>query len=174
MGYRLAEEREHSYRDHYSHHHNAKFIDYAKPSVITVNNGTIVRMSIPCFYGRPFSQYDRMVMDHLGWPEPGMRDCSHYAQVFAINEIDLASEGYDQVIVSMNDRPEGLTITGEIDRNSVVLTIVSLCPNVSEEDVDVDFAVYVIGNYSDNDGHSFQLRDLVTKGILHVIAGPIR
>jgi hypothetical protein len=44
-----------------------------------------------------------------------------------------------------------------------------MCESAEDEDVDVRFAVYVTGMDDDDQ----QLRDLVTKGVLHIVAGLI-
>ena len=50
-------------------------VDVATPSVICVDNGSISRIEIPCDYIHP-ACHDRMLHDHLGWPEPRRHDRS--------------------------------------------------------------------------------------------------
>lgn len=178
MAYRLPDKRRHF------------IVDKASESVIVVDNGTISRVSIPCTYGPPHChppKHDRKMHDHTGWPSPDNPDdscqipdehrhCRCFDQVLVINEIDLAEEGYESVEISMLDQPDGLTVTGEIDYNVVRITIVSMCEAANEENVDVPFSIYVIGSKTVEDGETtktLQLRDVVTKGILRIVAGPI-
>lgn len=178
MAYRLPDKRRHF------------IVDKASESVIVVDNGTISRVSIPCAYGpvhHHHCHHDREMHDHIGWPSPDSTDDScqipdehrhhcHFGQMPMVNEIDLAEEGYESVEISLLDPPDGLTVTGEIDYNVVRITIVSTCETANEENVDVPFSIYVTGSKTIEDGETtktFQLRDVVTKGILRIVAGPI-
>ena len=169
MGYRLPDDRE-------------QFSDVAKQSVINLDNGTISRISIPCFYkyGQSYPKHDRMMHDHVGWPSPRHVDDScqlppmKYDQILVLNEIDLPSEGYTSIEVAMVDEPDGLTVSGVINHNVINLTITIMCQDAIEENIDVPFAVYAIGSTAGRtDVESVDLRDVVTKGVLHIIAGPI-
>jgi hypothetical protein len=87
-----------------------------------------------------------------------------------INSIDLVGEGYDTVVTNLaDDAPTGLTMSGSINYDTVELLITTMCESAEDEDVDVRFAVYVTGTDDDDQ----QLRDLVTKGVLHIVAGLI-
>jgi len=142
--------------------------DTARNSYIEVDNGTISRINIPCFYARRFSRQDRMIWDHMGWPRPGSPDRSDYAQVLAIRDIDLETEGYTTVIVALGDNAvDGLAIYGSIEYDFIYLTISAICPDAEKQDAETEFAVYVSGN--NNEAGS--LRDLVTKGVIRVKAG---
>lgn len=142
--------------------------DIARHSYISVDNGTISRINIPCFYARRFTRRDRMIWDHMGWPSPDNPDRSDYAQVLAIRDVDLETEGYESVIVSLSSTaPSGLTMSGTLDYNHIVLTISALCNSITSDDVEVPFAIYVSGENEE----AGQLRDLVTKGILRIVAG---
>lgn len=148
--------------------------DIARQSIISVDNGSISRFSIPSFYGE---HHDRKLHDHLGWPYPGHPD--HSCQLppgceFVLNEIDLPGEGYTSIEVAMTDPPDGLVFTGTIDYNVVSLTITAMCESATSDDIDVPFCVYATGTIeNDYDEENVQLRDVVTKGILHIVAGPI-
>ena len=165
MGYRLPDERQ-------------QFRDVATKSDISVDNGTISRMSIPCNYGwleRP-PRHDRMMHDHIGWPSPDHPDRScqlpprRYGRIIAAHPIDLPGEGYESIEVSLLDPPEGLSMSGDIDYDVVRLSIAAMCPDLEERGADVSFAVYAVG---ESEELGTQLRDVVTKGTLHIVAGPI-
>lgn len=166
MGYRLPDDR---YPDHHKH-----IDDTARQSVIRVDNGTINRISIPSFYQEC---HDRKLHDHLGWPSPGHPDRSCQLSAgneFVLNEIDLEGEGYDAIEVSMIDPPEGLKFTGSIDYNVITFNITVMCPSAETDDLDVTFSAYATGVIDNDYGEEdIQLRDVVTKGTLHIVAGPI-
>ena len=148
----------------------AVMFDVARQSYITVDNGTISRINIPCFYGRRFTRHDKMIFDHMGWPAVDRPDRSDYAQVLAINDIDLEDEGYTSVIVTLSSTaPSGLTVSGELDYNHIILTISAICDEAIAYDTETEFAVYVTGSNSEVG----QLRDLVTKGTIRIIAGRV-
>lgn len=166
MGYRLPDERNTDHRKHIN--------DTARQTVISIDNGTINHMSIPSFYRE---HHNRYLHDHLGWPYPGHPDRScqaPFAHEFVLNEIDLVGEGYDSVVVSMVDPPNGLSFTGSIDYNVISFDIVAMCDDAIENDIDVTFAAYAAGTIdNDYDDDDVQLRDVITKGVLHIVAGPI-
>lgn len=136
--------------------------DTAIQSVIRVDNGTISRITIPCVYdyAHMASRLLLMTQDHLGWPSPDSADRS----MQPYDGIDLTDEGYDSVIITFLDPPDGLSAEGEIDIDLIRVTFDVSCASAEDEDVDVTFAINVVG-----DG----LNDLVTKGTLHIVAGPI-
>lgn len=166
MGYRLPDERYHD--------HRGRINDTARQTVISVDNGTINRISIPSFYQEC---HDRKLHDHLGWPSPGHPDnsCQLLAgNEFVLSEIDLEGEGYDAIEVSMIDPPEGLEFTGSIEYNMITFNITAMCPSAETNDLDVIFSAYATGTiYNDYGEEDVQLRDVVTKGTLHIVAGPI-
>lgn len=178
MAYRLPDKRRHL------------IVDRASESVIVVDNGTITRVSIPCMYSilrHPHRCHDRVAHDHAGWPSPDSLDDScqipderrhhghhgHHGKVMEVREIDLVGEGYESIEVALHEPPEGLTVTGEIDGSIVRITIVAMCSDASIENMDVPFSVYAIGSTTTDDDREIQLRDVITKGILRVVAGPI-
>lgn len=166
MTYRLPDERYHD--------HRKRIDDTARQTVISVDNGTINRIAIPTFFRE---HHDVKLHDHLGWPYPGHPDRSCQLPPgceFVLNEIDLPGDGYDAIEVSMIDPPDGLSFTGSIDYNVVSLNIVAMCQDAVTEDVDVTFAAYATGTIdNDYDEEDAPLRDVVTKGTLHIVAGPI-
>lgn len=171
MGYRLPDNCRHS---PYKCLH-----DTATQSIINIDNGSISRISIPCFYSYEH-HHDKNKHDHFGWPSPGHRDKScqlppGYDHVLVLKEIDLPAEGYTSIEVSLLDPPDGLEFTGMIEYDSIRLTITSMCPSAENEDIEVKFSVFAVGNsdfYGDYE-EPVELRDIVTKGILHIVAGPI-
>lgn len=169
MGYRLPEKRNGFRPCH------ANFLDdTASKTMLAMDNGTISYIAIPCFYGE---RHDRMAHDHFGWPSPDSPDRSCQLPPgceYAVDPIDLELEGYDSVVASMIDAPEGLSMTGTIDYGFVNLKISAMCPTLVDEDADVKFCVYVTGDANGYPyGESVELRDVVLKGILHIVAGPI-
>lgn len=164
MSYRLPEDRE-------QHHHYRHIVNEATESLLVIDNGTISRISIPCVYEQ--LGHHKMWHDHVGWPSVDRPDNScqlppGYDRALVIHEINLPEEGYQSVEVAMLNPPSGLSMTGFIDYDTIKLTISALCQSAKEEDVDVKFSVYAIGSKDGN-----QLRDVVTKGILHINAGII-
>lgn len=166
MGYRLPDDRCPDRRKHID--------DTARQSVIRVDNGTINHISIPSFYQE---HHDRKLHDHLGWPSPGHPDRSCQlppGSEFVLNEIDLEGEGYDAIEVSMVDPPEGLEFIGSIEYNVITFNITAMCPSAETDDLDVTFSAYATGTIdNDYDEDDVPLRDVVTKGTLHIVAGPI-
>jgi hypothetical protein len=166
MGYRLPEKRDDDW-------HKRHFLDVAAQSIIVVDNGTISRISIPCFYSNEVC-HDKMAHDHCGWPYPGHPDKSCQLppgceKALVINEISLANEGYNSVKTAMVNPPEGLAMRGEIDRNYVNLFIAAMCPTAIETDIEVQFCVYITGRGS----NGMYLSDVVTKGKLKIVAGAL-
>lgn len=168
MGYRMPDDREHRPHRHID--------DMAGQSVISVDNGSISRITIPCFYVHDIP-HSRKRHDHRGWPTPDRTDHScqlppRHERIIEMTEIDLPGEGYDSIEAGLADAPDGLSITGTIEHNIVMLSVVAMCEAATKEDLDVPFSVYATGEVGTPDG-KVQLRDVVTKGILHVCAGPI-
>ncbi len=111
--------------------------------------------------------------DYIGWPTTDRPDFSCQLppgcdRSLVIHEINLPEEGYQSVEVAMLNPPSGLSMTGVIDYDTIKLTISALCQSAKEEDIDVKFSIYVTGNKNGK-----QLRDIITKGILHINAGII-
>lgn len=152
--------------------------DVATPVDIYVDNGTIARVEIPCSYVSHFC-HDRKFHDHIGWPSPDHPDgsCqipSEMTKVVMVNEINLPDEGYNDIDISFVDAPDGLIAEGSIDVDVVWLTFSPVCASAVTSDVDVTFAAYATGLGMDNDGNmTVPLRDVVAKGKLHIVAGPL-
>lgn len=166
MSYRIPEQRKHVY-------------DISSRSLVCVENGSISRLTINCFYSIKVlsSRLHRAIHDHLGWPSPSRPDRScqlppeNDANVIS-REIDLPGEGYDSIEVSFVDPPEGLSMSGTIEYNVISVTIEAMCESATTEDIEVEFAIYATGT-SYPDGDPIELRDVVTKGTLRILAGPI-
>ena len=172
MGYRLP--------DHQHHHHHGRprhLVDAATPSVVCIDNGAIARIEIPCSYINWFC-HDRVLHDHLGWPEPRHVDksCQLPAgmdKVAMVDEMNLPDEGYTDVEIVFANAPEGLSAEGIIDYDSIWITFTAYCNDAIDKDVDVPFTVFACGLGMNIDGDmSMPLRDVVLKGTLHIIAGP--
>lgn len=148
----------------------AVMFDVARQSYITVDNGTISRINIPCFYGRRLTRQDKMIFDHMGWPAVDRPDRSDYAQALAINDIDLEDEGYTGVNVILSPTaPTGLSMSGELDYNHIVLVVSAMCNDAITDDIDTKFAIYVTGSNPEVG----TLKDLVTKGTIRILAGNV-
>lgn len=157
--------------------------DVAIQSVIRVDNGTISRIAIPCFYGYGLhsNRRHRILHDHFGWPSPDNPDhsCqlppSKYDKVLVVNEINLVDEGYTDAQIAFVNKPTGLTADVSINGHVVELVISAMCSSLDKDDIDVPFSIYVSGHASsdDNTYNEFDMRDVVTKGILHIVAGPL-
>lgn len=148
--------------------------DTARQSVIFMDNGTISRISIPTFYKE---YHDKMLHDHIGWPSPDNIDnsCQLFPGCDSVGRmINLSEEGYKTIKVSFVNPPQGLTASGSIDVNFVNVEFSAMCNNAITEDLEVKFSIYALGNTPSYPGEvSSQLRDVITKGILHIVAGPI-
>jgi hypothetical protein len=171
MSYRLPEDWKQQLPGHID--------DVARRADISVDNGTVTRFYIPCsyVYEKGYTRHDLMVEDHLGWPCPGHPDSS--AQQFPpfktyVDEIDLGSEGYTTVDVCLSDDTiDGLEFTGEIDGSIINLVIKAICHDAQSDDIEVTYAAYAIGSFDDGYGNQHELRDVITKGTLKIIAGPV-
>lgn len=171
MGYRLPEKRCAGYGRHIIN-------DTARKTTIAIDNGTISHILIPTFYHER-RYHDRKLHDHFGWPYPGHPDKSCQIVpgeecLIVLDEIDLSSEGYDAVEFCMVDPPEGLSASGSIDGNAISVSITAMCPDIVTDDVDVSFSIYVTGEIENEyDEPNVPLRDVIAKGVLHIVAGPI-
>ena len=124
--------------------------------------------------------HDRMMHDHLGWPEPRRKDDScqlypGYDYVYTLKEIDLPGEGYDTIeVVIADDAPDGIEFVGAISNNVIHLTIKCMCQDATMTDVETKFSVYAIGTDAiTEDNDPIEYRDMVTKGTLRIQAGLI-
>ena len=119
----------------------------------------------------PEIPYDR---HHHGWHAP--HRLLNMSKVFPIH---LRKEGYKTISVALENAPSGLTVTGEIENRQdedgnwiddwiIRLSVTPKCRTVIDEDVDVKYTVFANGNFDGRD-----VTHMVTKGIIHIIAGPI-
>lgn len=167
-----------------------------------IQNGATAYLAIPCWYyevrhPQHTHVHDREWHDHIGWPRPDRIDMSsqdayaigkhlyapydwprhgwriphRYLDMSNAYPIHLRKEGYSNVEVTFVDPPSGLKAEGYIDQEDdwVVRFMVNpMCKDAIKEDVDVNYTVFVNGTV---DGHS--RRDVVAKGVLTIVAGPI-
>lgn len=139
----------------------------ATESTISVDNGTITRVAIPCFYshGHIIARHYMMCVDHAGWPSPDHPDTSWQTYGIPDDSIHLEDEGYTDVeMIFASDVPDGIVVTGSLDDNIIRLVIEVECQDALTEDVDASFSLHIVGE---------QLNNTVTKGILHIAAGPL-
>lgn len=156
--------------------------DTATESIITIDNGSVSYIAIPCFYSHVlrFSRCEEMIVDHNGWPSPGHPDESFQRWMRRDDHINLIDEGYDTVEIVFDDPPTGLEASGDIDVDIVRLKVKAVCPDAISEDLSVPFSIFVTGQTVEPDdwpeGETFvpdELRSVVTKGTLLVKAGII-
>lgn len=162
-----------------------------------IQNGATANLAIPCWYHlvrhpQHTHIHDREWHDHIGWPNPGSPDQSsqdayllkgapyqyvderggwsssgRYLDLSQFYPIHLQAEGYEDVEVTFANPPEGLTASGYIDDHIVRFVISPQCDAAVTEDVDVPYTVFVKGRVG-----SRLARDVVAKGVLHILAGP--
>lgn len=146
--------------------------DTARKSLIAVDNGTISHIWVPCYTAEtpPMNpQPARMEVD--GFPGPPYPPC---IEPFEPQDLDLTERNYDTISVGIKNPPAGLVFTGSIEANVIKLTIVAMCPLAELRDVDVKFSVYAEGSANViGDDEVFTVRDVVTKGTLRIVGGPI-
>lgn len=170
MGYRM------------SHHHHEHIDDAASRTVVTIDNGTINRIEIPCEYAvlDDGCHHDCARQDHEGWPSPDSPDdscqipsCPRHGRHITLEPIDLEAEGYESIEVMFLEPPYGLEASGSIDESTITVTITAMCPSANERDAFVPVSVYAIGTYAEDDQTETPLRDVVLKGLLRIVAGPV-
>lgn len=130
---------------------------------IHMDNGTILRIAIPCYYGY-VEPHDQQWHDHIGWPSPGHPDTSCQSPYrddrIVIEPIDFIDEGYEEAYVVFSDNQ--LRAITSIDEN-----VINIAFNVSVNittDSEYRFSIFIRG--TDSDGN--ELANLVTKGTLYV------
>lgn len=164
-----------------------------------VQNGATANLAVPCWYDVvDFPQHIRHhhidYHDHIGWPDPTHPDesCqdSHLDNMIPSNRysdkhhgwfghrrflnmskffpIHLEDEGYTTVDIAFVNPPTGLTAHGYIDDYVVRFTLEPRCNAAIEEDVDVPYTVFINGTVGNR-----KARDVVAKGILHILSGAI-
>lgn len=144
--------------------------------------------------------HDREWHDHIGWPSPTRPDHSsqaayalkntpymyertteyndegwvhpdRYIDMSMMHPIHLAKEGYTDVEVAFVNPPEGLSAYGHIDdRDDWVVRFMlnPMCSEAFEKDLEVSYTVFVKGNIS-----GMKRRDVIARGTLKILAGPI-
>lgn len=192
MSYRIREPRRHQ--------HRRDVRDVATPSGVYVQNGATFNYAIPCWYliaeePRRAHCHSRAHHDHVGWPSPNHPDhicqhwdfahsccshehgkhvcdhCSRFLDMGLLKPIHLRDEGYSEVEVAFDSPPAGLIGSGEIDADDdwvVRVLLHPMCRDAVSEDVDVPYSVFVKGNVGGR-----QRRDVVARGTLRILAGPI-
>lgn len=173
--------------------------DVATQNRTFVQNGATAHIAIPCWYvevKRPerVFPHDREMHDHLGWPEPNRPDQScqdayhlshlpwayhdqeqqwrkvnRYLDMSKCIPIHLLEEGYSEVEVAFANPPAGLGAEGAIDKEQdwvVRFSFFPMCEDAIEEDVDVPYTVFVLNREK-------EMRDVVAKGVLRIVAGPL-
>lgn len=155
--------------------HNAN--DAAPHTRISVDNGTVCRISLPCFYWYKDEyqpNHDRDAHDHAGWPSPDHPDDScqpgHYHDSsWVMRPINLIEEGYTSIQVGFDQKYEDdIHISGTIDDSVIDVVIQCDCELATDHDIDVPFSIYAV---NDDESLSGMLRDVVLKGVLHIVAG---
>lgn len=120
--------------------------DTARQSVIMVDNGTVNNIWIPI---------ELEPTNHASSTPPEPRD-------------------YDRIVVRLADTVTGLTFTGIIENDIIKLTISAFCESAIDDDVKVRFAVYAVGDgLTEGTSDTLAVSDVVTKGTLRIVAGPI-
>lgn len=192
-----------SYRQLKPHHRGHRVLqDTTTKNLTLVQNGATANLAIPCWYCcGDLPQHVRPhrvdCHDHIGWPNPEHPDHScqdahidYIDSLVPINRYDhhkrgwypirrhldmskffpihLKDEGYTSVDVTFVNKPTGLVGSGTIDDYIVRFTLEPRCIAAIEEDIDVPYAVFVNGTLGKR-----KARDVVAKGVLRILAGPI-
>lgn len=176
------------------------FHDTSTRNKIFVQNGVTGYFAIPCWYNEMRHPVHTRIHsvdhhDHIGWPNPdhpdhscqaahkhyleipydhhhhGWHDVHHLIDMSSVFPIHLKKEGYTSISVALENPPSGLKITGAIDPSNdwiVRLSVIPKCNDILDEDVDVRYTVFANGSFDGRD-----VTHMVTKGIIHIIAGPI-
>lgn len=172
--------------------------DTSTLSLTKVQNGATAHIAIPCWYKivnfpEHTHVHDREWHDHIGWPQPGSPDASsqdaylikgapyqysedrggwthagRYLDLSQFTPIHLEQEGYENVDVAFANPPEGLEASGYIDDYVVRFTLAPMCEAAIDEDIDVPYTVFVSGTVGNR-----KARDVVVRGTLRILAGPI-
>lgn len=90
--------------------------------------------------------------------------------------IHLKEEGYTTVDVVFKDPPEGITASAFIDDTEdwVIRVDIDLnCEEAISDDIEVPYSIFVNGSFKDSKTTTRTMRNIVAKGILHILAGPI-
>lgn len=168
-------------------------------STIFVQNGTIFNYAIPCLYvvaDRPERAHchNKTHHDHIGWPSPNHPDhicqswdfahsccsrhtdrhrcghCKDFLDMGLLRPIHLTKEGYDEISVSLDEAPEGVTAVGHIDdkRDWIVrIKVSSATKEALKEKVRIPYTVFASGIVSNT-----ETKDVVARGAIVVLPGP--
>lgn len=175
--------------------------DTATKNRTYVQNGATANLAVPCWYmevrhPQHTHLHDREWHDHIGWPDPqhpdascqdayhlrtapfracpdgpgtkGWRSFHRYLDLSTCFPVHLEEEGYSEVEVAFADKPQGLSGHGEIDDFVVRFTLAPMCPDAVKKDLDVPYTVFVTGTVAGR-----AARDVVSRGTLRIVAGPI-
>lgn len=144
--------------------------------------------------------HDRDYHDHIGWPDPkhpdhSCQDAYHikhphwkydrhlvgwhhphrYLDMSNCFPIHLSKEGYTKVTIAFDNKPEGLIASGYIDEDQdwvVCVDFYPMCSAAIKEDIEVPYTVFLDGTFTTGK-QTRQVRDIVAKGILRIVRGPI-
>lgn len=139
--------------------------------------------------------HSRQHHDHVGWPSPTHPDhiCQDWEFAHSCHEHDndfhhhhghhdhhdmyidpsklapihLLDEGYTDIEVAFDDKPDGLFATGYIDakRDWIIrINIDSMVADAIKDRIDVPYSVFASGNGR---------RDVVGRGVIAILPGPI-
>lgn len=173
--------------------------DTATRNLTYIQNGATANLAIPCWYHevrhpQHTHVHDREWHDHIGWPNPGNPDSSsqdaylikgapyqysderggwedsgRYLDLSQFFPIHLEAEGYESVEILFANPPKGLTASGYLDDYIIRFVISPQCDDALLEDVEVPYTVFVSGTVGKR-----KARDVVAKGVLHILAGPYK
>ena len=174
--------------------------DTTTRSFIYVDNGCTASIAIPCWYeniSRPKRaiSHNRAQHDFEGQPTPESPDEICQAKTYwgeadsVFGDIDaprtpvrrmidmnqmvpihLLDEGYTTVQIAFDNAPIGLSATGSIDKNEdwvVRVDIDAQCQQAIKNNLSVPFTVFVETSIGK------PMREVVAKGTLVILAGPI-
>lgn len=172
----------------------------ASPSTVFIQNGSTLEYAIPCWYliaEEPLRSHchSRQLHDHIGWPSPTKPDhicqdwefahscrahkvkghhhdhCKRYLDMEKLHPIHLTEEGYSNIEIVFNNKPEGFNATGYIDEKRdwiVRITIDSKVAEATNVRVEVPYAVFASGNVMGQNR-----RDAISRGVMVILPGPI-
>lgn len=149
----------------------------SSPSTVFIQNGTRFHYAIPCWYliaEEPVRSHyhSREHHDHVGWPSPSHPDhicqdyefahschahevkgyhhdrCRHYLDMQRLSPIHLLKEGYTDIDIAFDNKPDGLSAVGYIDnrRDWVVRIVIdSFVQDAIEDRIEVPYSIFASG-----------------------------
>lgn len=174
--------------------------DATTRSFIYVDNGCTASIAIPCWYEnishpKRVMPHDRAQHDFVGQPTPESPDSVCQAKTYwgraddVFGDVDaprtpvrcmidmdcmvpihLLDEGYTSVNIAFEDAPIGLSATGSIDKNEdwvVRVDIDAQCQQATKDNLSIPFTIFVSTTIGK------PMREVVAKGTLVILAGPI-